>query len=81
MYDWILGSAWKAVDSISILMKRFKSIMRETWWVWLILVGGGTIAGILVSAIFFSAIPISVFAFFYFALVRYDEDGEPKVDR
>ena len=59
-------------------MKRFKSIMRDTWWVWLILVGGGTIAGMLVSRIFFSAIPISIFAFFYFALIRYDADGNAK---
>lgn len=56
-------------------MKRFQSIMRDTWWVWLVLCGGGTIAGSFVSFIFFSAIPISFFAFFYFALMRYDDDG------
>jgi cation transporter-like permease len=60
-------------------MKRFQSILKETWWVWLTLVVGGTIAGIVVSPIFLSAIPISAFSFIYFALVRYDEDGNPRV--
>ncbi len=59
-------------------MKRFSAIMKETWWVWLILIGGGTIAGMLVSRIFFIAIPISFFSFFYFAIVRYDDEGKPR---
>jgi len=57
-------------------MKRFRSIIRDTWWAWVILIGGGIVGGIMVSAIFYSAIPISVFAFFYFGLMRYDENGE-----
>jgi hypothetical protein len=61
-------------------MKRFNAIMRDTWWVWLILVGGGSVAGFLVSWIFWSAIPISIFAFVYFALMRYDDNGEAKID-
>jgi hypothetical protein len=59
-------------------VKRFLAIIKDTWWVWLILVGGGTMAGIFLSPIFFVAIPISFFSFFYFALVRYDEEGMPK---
>lgn len=55
--------------------------MRDTWWAWLILVGGGTIAGLTVSRIFLSAIPISIFAFIYFGLIRYDENGESKFDK
>lgn len=61
-------------------MKRFNGIMRDTWWVWLVLVGGGTIAGVTVSRIFLSAIPISFFAFCYFAMMRYDENGDAKID-
>lgn len=61
-------------------MKRFNNMFRETWWAWVILMGGGAIAGFLVSPIFFSAIPISLFAFLYFALMRYDEHGNPKSD-
>ena len=59
---------------------RFKSMMRDTWWAWIILCGGGMIAGILVSRIFYIAIPISVFAFFYFGVMRYDEFGNPTGD-
>ncbi len=59
-------------------MKRFKSILRDTWWAWVILIGGGIVGGWLVSPIFYSAIPISIFAFFYFGLMRYDENGQPK---
>lgn len=57
-------------------MKRFKSIIKDTWWVWVILLGGGVIAGTLVSPIFYSAIPISVVTLIYFAIVRYDENGK-----
>ena len=58
-------------------MKRFKGLMRDTWWVWTTFVVGGAIAGRLISFIFYSAIPISFFAFFYFAILRYDDDGNP----
>lgn len=52
--------------------------MRDTWWAWLTIVGFGIVGGILVSRIFLSAIPIAVFAFFYFGLMRYDENGNAK---
>ena len=58
-------------------MKRFRGLLRDTWWLWIVLVGGGIVAGTLISFVFFSAIPISLFAFFYFALMRYDDDGKP----
>jgi uncharacterized membrane protein YhaH (DUF805 family) len=60
-------------------MKRFHAIIKETWWVWLILVGGGMVAGFWVSPIFFMALPISIFSFIYFAVMRYDDEGNPKV--
>ncbi|QEG20692.1 hypothetical protein [Mariniblastus fucicola] len=56
-------------------MKRYKGLIRDTWWVWLVFVGGGIIGGIFLP-IFFSAIPISAFAFIYFGLMRYDSEGE-----
>jgi len=58
-------------------MNRYKGLLRDTWWLWLILCGGGIIAGRFVSFVFLSAIPISIFAFFYFAIMRYDENGDP----
>lgn len=52
--------------------------MRDTWWAWVTILAFGIIGGTLMSRIFLSAIPIAVFAFFYFGLMRYDENGEAK---
>ncbi len=59
-------------------MNRFLSVLKDAWWVWILLIGGGTAAGYFLSPIFFMALPISCFTFVYFALIRYDEDGKPK---
>ncbi len=56
-------------------MKRYKGLLRDTWWLWLIFVGGGSVAGIFMP-IALSAIPISAFAFIYFGLMRYDNEGK-----
>ena len=45
--------------------------MRDTWWAWITIVVFGLVGGPLVSWIFYSAIPIAVFAFFYIGLIRY----------
>lgn len=55
-------------------MKRFKGLLRDTWLVWLIFVGGGCIGGMFLP-VALMAIPISFFAFIYFGLMRYDQDG------
>lgn len=52
--------------------------MRDTWWAWITILGFGIVGGSIVSKIFFSAIPIAFFAFFYFGMVRYDENGDAK---
>ena len=56
-------------------MKRYKAFLKETWWLWTIftVVLSGLI--LFVHPIFFAVIPMIVVIFFYFALVRYDEDG------
>ena len=59
-------------------MKRYKALMRDSWWAWITIVVFGIIGGLAVSKIFFSAIPIAFFAFFYFGLMRYDENGNGK---
>lgn len=59
-------------------MKRFSGLMRDTWWLWIVLCGGGIIAGWRISFVFFAAIPICIFTFFYFGILRYDENGQPK---
>ena len=59
-------------------MKRYQGLMRDTWWAWITILGFGIVGGTLVSKIFFSAIPIAFFAFFYFGMMRYDENGDAK---
>lgn len=59
-------------------MKRYNALMRDTWWAWLIILAFGIIFGFVASPIFFSAIPICIFTFFYFGMMRYDEDGNGK---
>ena len=52
--------------------------MRDTWVAWLTILLFGLILGFLLSPIFFSAIPIGVFSFFYFGVMRYDEEGNER---
>ncbi|MEM7454778.1 MAG: hypothetical protein AAF456_10560 [Planctomycetota bacterium] len=59
-------------------MKRFKGLLRDTWWLWIGMFVLGIVTGRLISPAFYSAIPISIFSFFYFALMRYDENGNHK---
>ena len=60
-------------------MKRFNGLIRDTWWLWVILLTAGIIAAQF-SFVFYSSIPISLFAFFYFGIMRYDSDGNLKED-
>lgn len=59
-------------------VKRYQSLMRDSWWAWLTILAFGLIGGVLLSRIFLSAIPIAVFAFVYFGMMRYDENGNEK---
>jgi uncharacterized membrane protein len=56
-------------------MKRFKAFWKETRWLWTLYVC--ILAGLilLVNPIFLAVIPMLVVIFIYFALVRYDQDG------
>ena len=62
-------------------MKRYAALWRDTWWLWLGLVGVGILMGVFVEWIFFIALPISFFAFIYFGLMRYDDRGNHAGDR
>lgn len=55
-------------------MARFESLFRETWWLWILFGLFGTIMSFL-SAVFLLMFPISIFTFFWFAYIRYDEEG------
>lgn len=59
-------------------MKRFASLLSDTWWVWIVIFLFGVTLGLLMDPLFFSAIPIGVFAFVYFGIMRYDEDGNAR---
>ena len=56
-------------------MNRYTGLLRDTWWFWILLFVAGIISAIAVSPVFLCSIPIGIFAFVYFGLVRYDEQG------
>lgn len=56
-------------------MKRFRALLIDTWWLWLVIFGAGILVGSVFHPSFYSAIPIGIFTFFYFAIMRYDKDG------
>ena len=56
-------------------MGRFVSLIRNTWWLWLAFLIAGVSLTLFVSLIFLAVFPICACIFFYFAYVRYDEDG------
>ncbi|MCA9134671.1 MAG: hypothetical protein KDA45_15995 [Planctomycetales bacterium] len=58
-------------------LARFKSLLRETWWLWVVFFVFGTAMSFL-SLVFLLIFPISIFTFLWFAYIRYDEDGNFK---
>lgn len=42
---------------------------------WLALLGFGIGAGVWIKSVFFLTLPITLFTFVYFSVVRYDEHG------
>ncbi len=61
-------------------MKRYRALLVDTWWMWLGMLAAGCLLGYLVSFVFFVTIPICLFSFAYFGLMRYDESGNPTGD-
>ena len=59
-------------------MERIKGLLRETWWLWTLFAVMITVLGVTVSAMFFAMVPALIVVCVYFALVRYDEHGNPK---
>jgi hypothetical protein len=56
-------------------MKRYRAFLKETWWLWCLFVVLALLLIVLVHPIFLVILPMMLVNFFYFALVRYDEDG------
>ena len=59
-------------------MRRYSALLRDTWWVWAVMLVGGVIAALVVSPVFWITIPICAFSFAYFGLMRYDDEGNHK---
>ena len=55
-------------------MKRFQSLFKDTWWLWLAFAFFGTAMSFF-SPIFLMTFPVCVITFIRFAFVQYDEDG------
>ncbi|GIW99476.1 MAG: hypothetical protein KatS3mg111_2809 [Pirellulaceae bacterium] len=58
-------------------MGRFRALWKETWWLWLVFLSAAVGLG-LFSRVFWLLVPISIFTFFWFAFIRYDEEGNFK---
>ncbi len=56
-------------------MKRIRALLRETWWLWILLYGGCWALARYVEPDSIVTIPFLTGVFFYFAFVRFDEDG------
>jgi hypothetical protein len=59
-------------------MKAFEALWLDTWWLWIGFFVSGIFLAFFVHPIFVSIFPISIVTFIYFAIVRYDEDGNLK---
>ncbi|QDT11066.1 hypothetical protein [Planctomycetes bacterium K23_9] len=59
-------------------MKRFKGLWRDTWWLWAFFAVMVLGISAMISWFFlfvWLTLPVS---FFYFAFIRYDEEGNEK---
>ena len=61
-------------------MKQFSALWKETWFLWVALLAFGLTFSILYGGVFIVVIPIAIFSFIYFALVRFDDKGNHRWD-
>jgi hypothetical protein len=59
-------------------MKRFYGLLRETWWLWLVLYGGCYLLATYVEPFMVVTYPMMFVVFVYFAFVRFDDEGESR---
>ena len=60
------------------MFNRLGGLLRDTWWLWLGFLLLGVVFFFLVSRLFVVTIPILMVAFVYYAMMRYDDDGQHK---
>lgn len=56
-------------------MKRFYALFKQTWWLWTIYLTLNIGLIFFVSPVFLAVLPMIFVVFIYFALVRYDDEG------
>lgn len=60
------------------MFERFKGLLRDTWWLWIIFLAISIVFIVRVSLIFLVTLPVLVVAFVYYASMRYDDEGNHK---
>lgn len=60
------------------MQNRFAGLMRDTWWLWVLFLVLGITFVILVDRLFLVTLPVLAFAFVYYAIMRYDDEGNHK---
>ncbi len=58
-------------------MDRYRALLRETWWLWIVLTAFAMLMSF-ISLVFLITLPISLITFLWFGFVRYDEHGNFK---
>ncbi|WP_146518728.1 hypothetical protein [Stieleria varia] len=61
-------------------MKQLLGLWRDTWWLWLGFVVISVVLAMAIEWFFALLIPCLPVPFVYFAINRYDEDGNEKAD-
>ncbi|GAB5402791.1 MAG: hypothetical protein Aurels2KO_10220 [Aureliella sp.] len=65
------------IEPKGIKMNRFRALLKETWWLWALFSVAG-VALSLFSPVFLTMFPICIFVFFWFAYIRFGDNGEFK---
>ncbi len=62
------------------MQKRMAGLLRDTWWLWSLFFVINCVMAIRISTVFLVMFPILTVAFVYYAAMRYDDNGNHKVD-
>ena len=60
------------------MLNRFAGLLRDTWWLWGLFLIMGIGFFVFVDPLFLVTLPVLAFAFVYYAIMRYDDDGNHK---
>ena len=61
-------------------MKRFKIMFKEIGWLWGLIFVINTALAVGVSPLYYLMYPVLITICIYFTIMRYDEEGRPKVE-